>query len=187
MPALAATDTIGLATSGSLIVSTYSVPASVSGITGPYVWSKTAPFVLSENTAQTTQSIQAGQIIKLLNISANTIPAGGGYVVFDYGLNNQEGPVKYLYAPNDTTLALDSSYTFQYEHSIGANVVSIDNMGPHVMSGLGTEYPPYITDPTQARLILENLILSVKSAGIFIDFLIRYPEQFYGLYDVYDQ
>jgi hypothetical protein len=187
LPALAATDVIGLATSGSLIILTDSVPASVSGIIGPYVWSKTAPFVLSENTAQTAQLIQAGQIIKLLNVSPNTIPAGGGFVVFDYGLDNQEGPVKYLYAPNDATLALDPSYTFQFEHSIGADVVSIDNMGPHVMSGLGTEYPPYITDLAQARIILENLILSVKSAGIFIDFLIRYPEQFYGLYNVYDQ
>ena len=82
---------------------------------------------------------------------------------------------------------MDPSYTFLFNHLSGTNVTGIDSLGPHVMSGFGTEYPPYITDPTQARLILENLITSVKSAGIFIDFLIRYPEQFYSVYDVYDQ
>ena len=65
-------------------------------------------------------------------------------------------------------------------------MTAIDQKGPHVMSGLGTEYGPYVTNPSDARTILENLILSVKSSGIFIDFLIRYPEQFYGLLDVYD-
>ena len=156
-------------------------------MTGTYIWDQQAPFVLSSNTATTIQSIQAGKIIKLLNLTSNTIPIGGGYIIFDYGLATQEGPVRYLYAPNSTTLALDPSYTFQYDHSLGASVVSINSFGPHHMSGLGTEYAPYITDPTQARITLENLILSVKSAGIFVDFLIRYPEQFYGLYDVYDQ
>jgi hypothetical protein len=55
------------------------------------------------------------------------------------------------------------------------------------MSTIGTEYPPYITDPSQARVVLEDLILSVKSAGIFVNFLIHYPEQLYGVLDVYNE
>lgn len=47
------------------------------------------------------------------------------------------------------------------------------------------EYPAYVTDPAEARVILQDLIRSVKSAGIFVNFLIRYPEQLYATLDVY--
>ena len=186
-PGSSEVERIGMANSGSLVILVDSISNKVSRITGSYIWSKTAPFVLSDDTAVTTQAIQAGNIVKLLTLTSNTIPSGGGYVVFDYGLTTQEGPVKYLYAPNNTTLVMDPSYTFLHNHASGTNITYINSLGPHVMSGLGTEYPPYITDPIQARLILENLIITVKSAGIFIDFLIRFPEQFYNLYSTYNQ
>jgi hypothetical protein len=178
-------DTIGMAPTGSLVVITAALPVSFTRITGPYVWDLSAPFVLSDNIATLTESIQAGQTIPLLSLSANTIPAAGGFVVFDYGLNTQEGPVQYLYTPNDTTIVIDPSYVFQYDHAIGSNIISIDNKGPHIMSGLGTEYPPYITNPSDVRVTLENLITSVASAGIFIDFLVRYPDQLYSVLPTY--
>ncbi len=66
-------------------------------------------------------------------------------------------------------------------------MIEISHKGPHIMSVNGAEYAPYLTDPSEARIILEELIKSVKSAGIFINFLIRYPEQLYGILDVYNQ
>lgn len=176
-----------LAVTGATVILTSAVPSSISRIKGPYIWDNAAPFVLSENQAQIQETIQAGQVVRLLSVSENTIPVTGGSLIFDYGLNTQEGPVKYLSAPNDTALILDPTYIFQYDHSINSAIVAIESFGPHIMSGLGTEYPPYITDPSQARSVIEGLITSVKSAGIFIEFLIRYPEQLYSLYNVYDQ
>jgi hypothetical protein len=174
-----------MAPSGSLVLITAALPASFTRITGNYVWDLAAPFVLSSNIAALTESIQAGQTIPLLSLSANTIPSGGGYVVFDYGLNTQEGPVKYLYTPNNTAIVIDPSYIFQFNHALGSTVISIDNQGPHIMSGEGTEYPPYITNPSDVRITLENLIESVASAGIFIDFLVRYPDQLYSVLPTY--
>jgi hypothetical protein len=178
-------DVIGMAPTGSLVLITGAQPVSFTRIPGPYVWDLTAPFVLSDNVALLTESIQAGQTIPLLTLSENTIPSTSGFVVFDYGLNTQEGPVKYLYTPNSTTIVIDPSYTFQYSHAIGSSVISIDNKGPHIMSGLGTEYPPYITNPSAVRVTLEQLIESVASAGIFIDFLVRYPDQLYSVLPTY--
>jgi hypothetical protein len=185
-PGTAVVQGIGLAPSGSEIIITNALPSSFTGIKGSYVWDLSAPFVLSSNLATLETAIQAGQTVPLLSLTANTIPATGGYIVFDYGLNTQEGPVKYLYAPSSTTLIIDPSYIFKYNHSIGSNVTSLDNLGPHIMSGQGTEYPPYITDPGVVRVTLEELIRSVASAGIFIDFLVRYPQQLYSAYPVYD-
>ncbi len=185
LPGTARVDTIGMAPAGSLVLITAALPVSFTRLTGPYVWDLSAPFVLSDNIATLTESIQAGQTIPLINLSVNTIPLQGGFVVFDYGLNTQEGPVKYLYAPNSTAIVIDPSYIFQYSHAEGSSVVSIDNKGPHIMSGLGTEYPPYITNPSDVRVTLENLIESVASAGIFIDFLVRYPDQLYSVLPTY--
>jgi hypothetical protein len=184
-PGTARVDTIGMAPSGSLVVITAALPVSFTRIYGPYVWDLAAPFVLSDNTAKITGSIQAGKTIPLLNLSSNTIPSSGGFIVFDYGLDTQEGPVRYLYAPNSTTLVLDPSYIFLYNHANGSGVVSINNKGPHIMSGVGTEYPPYITNPGDVRVTLEKLIESVASAGIFIDFLVRYPDQLYSVLPTY--
>lgn len=177
----------GMAPSGSRVILTDAIPNSISRITGPYMWDLSAPFVLSSDRGTTAQTIQAGKIIKLLNLNTNTIPTEGGHIIFDYGLTTQEGPVRYLYKPSANTITLDPSYTFKYGHSIGSSVVLIGTSGPHRMSTFGNEYPAYITDPSQARLILESLITSVKSAGIFVNFLVRYPDQLYGILDVYNQ
>lgn len=53
------------------------------------------------------------------------------------------------------------------------------------MSGIGKEYSAYITDPGVAREILQDLMRQVKSVGIFIEFLVRFPQQLYSTLDVY--
>jgi hypothetical protein len=177
----------GLAPSGSIVILTTAIPESESRVIGPYMWDLSAPFVLSSNKGTIAQSIQAGKIIKLLNLNTNTISSTGGEVIFDYGLGTQEGPIRYLYKPTDNTISIDPSYTFKHDHSNGSSITMINHTGPHRMSAIGNEYAAYITDPSQARIVLEQLILSVKSSGIFVNFLIRYPEQLYGILDVYNQ
>lgn len=176
---------IAMSNSGSKVILSHSISNSSTRITGPYIWDNTADFVLSSNIGETQDIIQAGKIIRLLDIGSNTLSKNGGYIVFNYGKNNQEGPIRYLYKPTDNIIALDPSYTFQNTHTVGSSVVAINNKGPHTMTGSASEYAPYITDPSEARIILEDLIRSVKSAGIFIDFLVRYPEQLYATLDVY--
>lgn len=175
----------GLSNNGSKVIATDAIINSVSRITGSYIWDQAATFVLSSNTAETSDLIQAGKIVRLLNTTANSMSSSGGFIIFDYGRTNQEGPVRYLYKPTSGTIALDPSYTFKHSHSIGSPIVAISRKGPHQMSGRAFEYPAYITDPSEARFILQELIRSVKSAGIFVNFLVRYPEQLYATLDVY--
>jgi len=175
----------GLLGSGSKVIVTDAVRNTATRITGPYIWDKTMPFVLSSNKGETVQLIQAGRIIRLLDIGVNDLPNEGGTVVFDYGLATQEGPVRYLYKPTPTTLAIDPSYTFKKNHAIGASVTKVSRTGPHTVSSSGKEYAPYITDPSAARVILQDLIRSVKSSGIFVNFLVRFPTQLYATVDVY--
>lgn len=186
VPGTSRVERIGLANSGSKVIVTDAIPREVSRITGSYIWDQAATFVLSSNTAEIGDAIQAGKIVRLLNTTSNEMSANGGFLIFDYGRNTQEGPVRYLYKPTDNTIALDPSYTFKFSHAVGSPIVAISRKGPHQMSGRATEYPAYVTDPSEARFILQELIRSVKSAGIFVNFLVRYPEQLYATLDVYN-
>lgn len=171
--------------SDSKIILTDAQSSDDTRIKGSYVWDTTAPYVLSFATANIQTQIQAGTIVRLIDITDNEIPNESGFLVFDYGRNNQEGPIRYLYKPADNTVALDPSYVFQKKHTIGSPIVVLRQKGPHVMDTRASEYGPYITDPSEAREILKELIRSVKSAGIFVNFLIRFPEQLYSTLDVY--
>lgn len=185
-PGVASKEQLLLAPDGFKIIITTSVSSDVTKIKGPYVWQLNAPFTLSADTSTTTTDIVAGKTYKLLTLTSSQIPDGPGYVVLDYGKNNQEGPIKYLYKAADNVVVIDTSYTFQQFHSAGASIVAVSKFGPHTPTGQGNEYPPYVTNPPDARKLLQDLITSVASAGIFIDFIIRSPVQLYGTINVYD-
>ncbi len=176
---------IGLSNTGSKVIATDAISKDLSRIIGSYIWDQAAPFVLSHHTAEISDAIQAGKIVRLINTTSNDMATDGGFLIFDYGRANQEGPVRYLYKPTSGTIALDPSYTFKHSHPAGSPIVAISRKGPHQMSNNAAEYSAYITDPSEARFILQELIRSVKSAGIFVNFLVRYPEQLYATLDVY--
>lgn len=176
---------LGMANSGSLAILRTAQESADTDIIGPYIWDEEAAFVLSSKTGQIGEEIKAGQIKKTLQLGSNTIPAEAGEVIFDFGTENQEGPVRYLFKPSDGTIAMDPAYIFQKDHASGSGITMINRRGPHTLSGNGAEYAPYITDTAVAREILQELILEAKSVGIFVDFLIRYPEQLYATLDVY--
>jgi hypothetical protein len=175
-----------LSPSGSRVILTEAVSADDTRIIGPYIWDAGAPFVLSSEVGKVDNAIQAGKIVRVMEISAdNSISNEPGFIVLDYGKENQEGPIRYLFKPSSDTIAIDPSYVFQKSHSANASIVRIRKKGPHTLDGKAGEYAPYVTDPSEARIILQELIRSVKSAGIFINFLIRYPNQLYATLDVY--
>lgn len=176
---------IGLKDSGSKL---YLTTAQLNtGIIGPYMYDTKAPFVVSVNTATlVNNSITAGSILTNIEVSKpNTIPNQPGYLIFDYGLETQEGPVKYLYKASEGVVFLDPSYVFQHSHAIGSGIDAIRKKGPQIMSGLGKEMAFYTTDPGAVRGILEDLIKDVKSVGVYLRFLVRFPKQYYSDYDVY--
>jgi len=176
---------VGMANAGSLVILYTAVGREDTGITGPYIWDTSASFVLSSKTGTIAEEISAGQVKKILPLNTNNIPAAAGEVIFDFGTSNQEGPIRYLFKPSDNTIALDPAYIFQNDHELNSQITMINTRGAHVLSGSGTEFAPYITDTAIAREILQELILDVKSVGIFVEFLIRFPEQLYATLDVY--
>jgi hypothetical protein len=177
---------VGLASSGSKLYLTTAIANA--GITGPYMFDTAAPFVVSSYTGKIINEIKAGTVVFNLSVETpNSIPNEQGFLIFDYGLSTQEGPVRYLYKANEGSITLDPSYIFQYDHAPNSAIVAIRRKGAHVMSGLGKEYAFYASDPSAARVVLQKLIEEVKSAGVFLRYLIRYPSIYYSSFDIYSQ
>lgn len=152
---------------------------------GPYMWDEQAPYVLSSLTTQLTTAIQAGTTARGIAVQANDIPNEEGQLIFSFGTEQEEGPIRYFFKPSDTSISIDPAYIFQYNHSIGSAVTMIRRRGGIQFGGLGAERAPYITDPAVAREVLNELMEEIKSVGVFLRFLIRYPEQYYATLDVY--
>lgn len=152
---------------------------------GPYLWDENSDFVLSSLTANLTAEIKAGTTKRNIEVTSNEIPDSEGRLIFDFGTEKQEGPVRYFFKPSDNALAIDPSYVFKYSHDIGSSVAMIRRRGGISFGGFGKEYSPYITDPSSAREVLQELMQEVKSVGIFINFLVRYPQLYYATIDVY--
>jgi len=177
---------IGIANSGSKIYLTDSKLET--GVLGPYIWDKDSTFVLSSFTGKLTTDIKAGNVVLNLQIETpNNVPVEQGFLIFDYGLETQEGPVRYLYKASDSTLAIDPAYVFQFNHPPGSNITAIRRRGAHVLSGFGREYPLYVSDPGAARIVLQDIISSVKSVGTFLRYIVRFPKPYYSDYDIYGE
>jgi hypothetical protein len=181
---VARVERMNMANSGSIV---YLTSAQLdTGILGPNIWDQTASFVLSSLTATIEDEIKAGNNVRSLTISTpNNIPNEEGFVIFGFGTGEQEGPVRYLFKPTDSSIQIDPAYVFQKNHEPGDSITVIRRRGSHVISATGKEYAPYITDPGIAREVLQELLRQTKSVGIFIEFLVRFPEQLYATLDVY--
>jgi len=156
------------------------------GLYGPYFYDPSSVFVLSSYIGKINTEIQAGSSLTYISLGVNNIPTDTGFVIFDYGKNTQEGPIRYLYKSQSNLLYIDPSYIFQYSHSINSEIVAIRRKGAVVLSGLGKEFSFYITDPSAVRSVIQDLIQSVKSVGMFLRFIIRYPNLYYSDFDIYN-
>jgi len=152
---------------------------------GPYLWSSSSDFVLSSLTTNLITPIKAGTTKKNIEVEVNDIPNAEGQLIFDFGTERQEGPVRYFLKPNESLITIDPSYVFKKDHDYGSSVAMIRRRGAIKFQGFGSEIAPYITDPAAARQVLKELMERVKSVGIFLNFLVRYPVQYYSTVDVY--
>lgn len=174
---------VGTSSAGSRVILTSA--QIIDGLEGPFLWDENSDFVLSSLTTDLTTEIEAGTTQRNIQVDPNDIPSESGRLIFDFGTEKQEGPVRYFFKPSSTSLALDPSYVFNFTHDVGSSVAMIRRRGGIEFSGIGTEYGGYITDPAAAREVLQELMEEVKSVGIFINFLVRYPQSFYATIDVY--
>ncbi len=142
---------------------------------GPYIYDLSQPFTVSNIGTLLNQDLD-GSMPRVFQVEdSSQFPDEQGYLIFDYGTAEQEGPVPYISRPSNSTLLISPAYTIKTLHQEGSDVALVAVKAPADISRDGLDYPFYITDVVSGRVYAQDLINSVAATGINIVFTILYP------------
>lgn len=133
-------------------------------------------FTVTGINSELSQPVVAGTVSSTLNLTnAANFPNSPGQFILDFGRSTQEGPIFYTSRPNNSTLLIDASYTFEESHAAGRKVNLISTT-PSIPRLTGEDYPFYVTGTEQAREAAQRLIRELLAAGVVIRFIVDFPE-----------
>ena len=148
-------------------------------LTGCYLYDENA-YVLTKNNSSLSSVIYAGMNNMIIEVLSTADFDDSGYVTIDFGYDNQEDAVPYIKILNAKQIQIDPSYVFKQNHYAGADVTALLSKDKYEVSTNGDDLGVYLTDVANARQDFVNNLYKIKSAGIFINKEILYPDD-YGL------
>lgn len=156
---------------------------------GSFIFSpngQTNVFTISKQTCALQQTVAKGNIYTSVAVNNNSsFLAPTGEVIFDYGRETQEGPIKYRGIPNQNTILVDPGYVFKFDHSSGSNINVITKNQPHTPNKNGKDLAVYLTSPSGARQVVQLILASLAAAGIIVKFVVLAPTYRYVLDNPY--
>jgi len=137
-----------------------------------------ASFSATSRRATLKQTISKGAVFPSINVEgAGDIPNDKGFVIFNFGRQGEEQPVKYRGRPNNNTLLLDPSYIFEKNHADGEIInLLVSTLKGTVPRVAGQDLAVYVTGVIEARLVVQELLRETKAAGISLRFIIDAPQ-----------
>jgi len=161
-----------------LIIADFVKPES-SLLLGSYIYDPRGTYYKflpsSIGTSSVSQILKGESGVILSAADTDGFDPNGGYLIFDYGTGNAEGPLKYLALSGDQVV-IDPSYTFQKTHSIGSTIRVVKQLSPFSPNENGKQYQPFATGTSLARNSFFEILKSVVSAGVFIQEDVLFPE-----------
>lgn len=145
---------------------------------GPFLFNPNeAGSTITENSAELNQEINRGQSFRIVDIknTVGDIPDDQGFILFDFGTSNQEGPVRYIGRPSATSLALDPSHVFSFDHSVDSDITLISERKSHVPKEDGSDFPAFLTGSVSGRIFAEQLLLELTATGITLIIIVVFP------------
>ena len=134
-------------------------------------------FTVSGQAAKTEEVIQKGNVYTKLTVDDTVSFLGqSGQLIFGWGTESQEQPVRFRGVPNSKTLLLDPSYIFQKDQPIGTTVNVLVDQKPLTPRRDGSDLAIYLTSPSDARLVVQRILASLAAAGIIVNFVILAPD-----------
>jgi hypothetical protein len=144
---------------------------------GSFLYDLSAPFIgASENTTISEQIDQgsARTVIQVGNVS--DFP-DKGYIVFRFGEDGQEGPVRYQAKVGTEALVIDPGHVFKNTHRSGAGIRLVRKIGSYIPRATGDDLAVYLTSTSPARDLIANYLRSIAASGVKVKFEIRIPDQ----------
>ena len=137
-------------------------------------------FTISSQVVTLNQTVNKGEVYTALSVTGTSaIENPSGVFLTNFGMGTQEGPIKYRGVPNANTLLIDPSYVWRSNHFAGEKINVLTAQEPYTPRRDGTDLAIYLTSPSGAREIIQEILDSLKAAGIVIHFLVLAPKYRY--------
>ncbi len=175
--------------SGNVLLNVYPDPAGAVGFEvtsrifldpkffGAFMYDTSAPFVAAENETTLKENIQQGSSRTVVTVNDVSHFPESGFLVLEYGTNEQEGPVKYLGKVGSGAMIIDPGHVFLRDHLAGTTLRLLRTVGTYVPRPTGDDYPVYMTGTSQARTLLAQYLADIVAAGVTLKFVILVPDQ----------
>lgn len=136
-------------------------------------------FTVSRQKATLQQQINKGQVYTSIVVDDTSLfEVNNGKLIFNFG-QDSEVPVGFRGIPNSNTILLDPSYTFEKDHAPGSQINVISEQTPYTPRRDGNDLAVYLTSPSGAREVVQEILETLKAAGIIIKFVILAPKYKY--------
>jgi hypothetical protein len=137
-------------------------------------------FTVSEQAAITQETLLKGNVYTKVTVdSTSKFKDVSGNLIFGWGLNSQEEPIRFRGVPNSKTVLLDPSYVFKNTQPSGTPINVLFNLTPYVPRQDGTDLAIYLTSPSDARTVVQAILESLAAAGVIVNFVILAPTYVY--------
>jgi hypothetical protein len=158
---------------GTSLILAKAVPSSITDIIGPYIFDLGQPFAIGGVNLALNQEVFAGVAYSALQVTGDATLVGPGWLVFNYKLKSQEGPIRCFGATDDTTLIIDAGYKFRNHLGYGSKVSLLFQRGafePTIPIGSF-----WVTASNAGRAAAIDMLRQISAAGIELDITTRYP------------
>jgi hypothetical protein len=141
---------------------------------GPYIFDTQQGFTIGGASTTLTADVN-GETGPILNVvSSAGFPDGTGWLVINYGCEDQE-VIPYIAAPSSGTILISPAYFIQQNHPAGESVLLIAQKAPITLATDGSDYAPFLTDTASGRVYAQKLIDTIVAAGVTVIYTILYP------------
>jgi len=137
---------------------------------------ETRAFTVTKQRGILGQTISVGDLpLEITMTDSSGIPDADGFLIFNFGRNNEESLVRYFSRPNNSTILVDPAYTFLQNHVSGepVNVVLTPYIKPRKD---GLDFAKYLVGVTAARILAQQIIRSIVAAGVVVRFIVVEPK-----------
>lgn len=150
---------------------------------GSFVYDSTGAaqnFTVSRQHAISEEALTRGNVHTKITVdSTEDFTDQSGFLVFGWGTESQEQPVKFRGVPNSKTILLDPSYVFQNDHGVGTPVNVLVEQKAYKPRRDGTDLAIYLTSPSDAREVVQGILESLAAAGVIVNFVVLAPSYKY--------
>lgn len=148
----------------------------IDGYPGSFMYDVSAQFIGAFAETSISETISQGSARTVITVNDNTDFPDSGFIVFRFGEDKQEGPVRYQAKTGTNGIIIDPGHVFENTHLSGSSIRLIRKIGSYQPRIDGSDLPIYLTSTSPARDLVAQYLRDVTASGISIRFDIRMPD-----------